>query len=76
MTNVVRYYIKPSGQFYGGWEGDPEVYDDPFPAMGFVEVPHAAPSTDWYWDFDRSDFYMPDPSNGASSTTDGSAENP
>jgi len=60
MSNIVRYYAKPSGQFYGGWEGDPDVVNDPFLAMGYIQVPQIAPSTDWYWDPATEAFYLPD----------------
>lgn len=61
MTRIVRYYVKPDGQFYGGWEGDPDIYEDPYPEMGYVQVPHAAPSVQWHWNFEKEEFYLPEP---------------
>lgn len=60
MTIVVRYYVKPNGQFYGGWEGDPEESEDPFPGQGYIEVPNTAPSAEWYWNAEAGAFYLPE----------------
>ena len=61
MTRIVRYYVKPDGQFYGGWEGDPDIHEDPFPGMSYIEVPYTALSTEWYWNFEKEEFYLKEP---------------
>lgn len=74
MSKVVRYYAKPDGQFFGGWEGDPDIHEDPFPQMGYIEVPRTAPSTEWYWNFEDGDFYLPDTSGENSPLSDISSD--
>lgn len=60
MTSITQnFYCLPSGQFFGAWMGDPESDENPFPGMGYIEVPSAPEDTRFFWDAELQAFFLP-----------------
>lgn len=56
---VQLFYCRPDGKFFGSWIGAVGKDQNPFPEQGFIEVPLAPPTADWYWSADKQAFYLP-----------------
>ena len=54
---VQLFYCLPNGQFFGSWAGDPEKDHNPLAALGYLEVPTAPESTQFFWDIEKQVFY-------------------
>nr|WP_319527810.1 phage tail assembly chaperone [Pseudomonas laurentiana] len=58
--NTVNY-SHPSGQYIGAIVTEEEINleSNYFADMGCVVVPSMPPSIQWFWDFDKSEWYLP-----------------
>ncbi|MFF7108090.1 phage tail assembly chaperone [Pseudomonas sichuanensis] len=54
-----KFYCLPSGQFFGSWMGVPGRDDNPFPGLGYIEVPSAPGDTQYFWDAEQQVFFLP-----------------
>ena len=60
---MLRYYVKTTGQYAGAASvahgQDPAAAFNPLRDAGYIEVPEAAPSGEWFWDFANLSWHLP-----------------
>lgn len=53
------FYCRPSLQYHGTWQGDPETDYNEFKELGYIEVPFPPDSGLHFWDPDKECYYLP-----------------
>lgn len=60
---TLRYYVKPDGQYAGAASvadgQNPQTAFNPLRDAGYLEVPEAGMSAEWFWDFSAHTWYRP-----------------